>query len=135
MTSHEMKIRVLIYSKYTLFREGLKALLKHGDPIEVIAEASTPKQALRLAARLHPDVVLLELTALHSHGSEVTRRLRELYPQMHVLVLSLQDEQDEEHLLSDYLSAGASGYVRKGAQPEQLKGAIYRACRGATFAA
>lgn len=132
MTAHETSIRVLVYSKYTLFREGLKAMLREGGPIEIIGEAATARKALHLAERLHPDVLLLELAAIGSDGSEFTRRIKELDPQVKVLVLSLQDNENQ---VTDCLSAGAVGYIRKDAQSEQLKGAIYRACRGAFFAA
>jgi len=132
MTSNESKIRVLIYSKHALFREGLRALLENEDSMEIVAEAATAKQALRFTERLHPNVLLLTPAARGQDGSDVTRRIKELDPRVKVLVLSFQDD---EHLAPDYLTAGASAYIRKGAQPEQLRGAIYNACRGATYAA
>jgi DNA-binding NarL/FixJ family response regulator len=132
MTSNESKIRVLICSKYTLFREGLKALLQHADLIVVIGEAATAKQALRLAEQLHPHVLLLQPTPAGLNGSEVTRRIKALNPQVQVLVLSFQDD---EHLVADCLTAGAAGYLRKSVQPEQLKSAIYEAFRSVAYAA
>ena len=131
MTSNESKIRVLIYSRYTLFREGLKALLEQAPPIEVIGEAATSKQALRLAEHLHPDVLLLEL-ASGLDAVEVTVRIKALDPQVQILVLL---SQENEQFVSECLTAGASGYIHKGAQPEYLKGAIHMACRGTSYAA
>jgi DNA-binding NarL/FixJ family response regulator len=131
MTFNESKIRVLIYSRYALFREGLKALLLQAYPIEVVGEAATPRQAVRLAETLHPDVLLLELAA-GLDAVKVTIRIRALDPPVRVLVLL---SQENEHLLSECLTAGVSGCIHKNAQPEQLKGAIYTACRGASYAA
>ena len=131
MPFNEPKIRVLIYSKYALFREGLKAMLQ-GDAIQVIGEAATASQAHRLLERLRPDVWLLDLAGSGLDGSEFTRRIRAVDPEAQILVLSLQDN---ERLVADCMAAGATDYIRKGAQPEYLRGAIHRARRGAYYAA
>ena len=127
MINSQPKIRVLICSKYTLFREGIKALLGHSDAIEVVGDASTEKRSIRLAERLHPDVVLVDAAS-----KQTIQRLKEMDGHTKVLILS---PYDDEHLAADSLSAGASGYIRKGAESEQLKRAIQNVCRGATFAA
>jgi two-component system nitrate/nitrite response regulator NarL len=127
MITNEPKIRVLICSRYTLFREGIKALLGHWDGIEVVGDAPTAKRMLRMAGRLHPDVVLVDAA-----GCDTIRRMKELDSHIKVLILS---PSDDERLESDGLSAGASGYIRKDVQSEQLKRAIQNVCRGSTFAA
>src|SRR5579864_6627283 len=105
-----MKVKVLICNKYALFREGIKRLLSEGAPIEIIGEAATARQAIDQAERLRPDVVLMDLTTADLSGSEATRRIKAVHPDVKVLILSLHDD---ETLVSRCLEAGASGYIRK----------------------
>jgi DNA-binding NarL/FixJ family response regulator len=107
---NDRKIRVLICNKYTLFREGIKALLPQGTSIEIVGEAATAEQALDLVERVHPDVVLMDATIPDLSGSEATRRIKSIDPGVAVLILSLYDD---EPLISGCLAAGASGSIRK----------------------
>ncbi len=118
-------IRVLICNKYTLFREGIKALLTEGSPIQIVGEAASAEQALRLLEHLHPDVVLMDLTAPDVSGSEATRRIKQKDPHVEVLIVSLSDD---EPLISGCMDAGAAGCIRKNDQSWRLKRAISTAC-------
>lgn len=125
-------IKVLLCNRYALFREGIKAMLPEGAAIEIVGEAATARQALSLLERLHPDVVLLDSISPDCSGSEVTRRIKAIDPDVEVLILSLYDD----HLLiSGCLDAGAAGYVRTVDKPRQLRQAISTACRRAHRAA
>ena len=124
------RIRVLISSRYALFRSGLRALLENGLIFHVLGEAHTTRQTLRYAQRLHPDVVLIDAGARGLSGPETSRLLNELDPAIKIVVLTATEQQ-----IADCLSAGATAYVRKGAQSEALKTAIYNVCKGKTFAA
>jgi two-component system response regulator DevR len=126
MTQHEKSIRVLLCNKYTLFREGIKALLLNGPAIEIVGEAATAAQALELLERVRPDVVLLDATTSES-SSDVTRRIKAIDPEVEVLILSLADD---EQLISGCLAAGAAGYIRKDDEPFRLRQAISTAYRG-----
>jgi DNA-binding NarL/FixJ family response regulator len=126
----EHRIRVLISSRYGLFRTGLRALLEHGLIFHVLGEANTTRQTVRFAQRLRPDVVLIDAGARGLSGPETARLLKNLDPNIKVVVLTATEQQ-----ITDCLSAGASAYVRKGAQAETLKAAIYNVCKGKTFAA
>jgi DNA-binding NarL/FixJ family response regulator len=125
MTPHETAIRVLVCNKYTLFREGIKALFLEGPAIEVVGEAATGTQVLELLERVRPDVVLLDATTPDS-GSDVTRRIKAINPNVEVLILSLGDD---EQLISGCLDAGAAGYIRKDDEPLTLRQAISTAYR------
>ena len=127
MILRQPKIRLLICSRYTLFREGVKALLDHSDAIQVVGDASASRRLLRLVERLHPDVVLIDAA-----DTDTIRRMLTLDAHVKVLILS---PYDDEHLISEGLSAGAAGYIRKGVESEQLKRTIQNVVRGATFAA
>jgi len=132
MMPHKKKIRVLICNKYTLFREGIKALLPEGTPIQVVGEAASAKQALSLVERLHPDVVLMDAAAPDVSGSEATRRIKARDPHVAVLIVSLYDD---EPLISGCMDAGAAGWIRKSDQSWRLKRAISTACRRSRRAA
>src|SRR5579872_247127 len=124
MASKHKKIRVLICNEYVLFREGIKSLLREGTRIEIVGEAGTARQAIDQAARLRPDVVLMDLVTPDLSGSEATRRIKAVHPDVKVLILSLRDD---EALVSRCFEAGASGYIRKN-QPSQLQSAIDAVC-------
>jgi len=109
-----------------LFREGIKNLLQDGTLIEVVGEAATARQAIHQAARLRPDVVLMDLVAPDLSGSEATRRIKAVHPEVRVLILSLRDD---ETLMSSCFEAGASGYIAKDDHASQLQSAIHSVCR------
>jgi two-component system response regulator DegU len=122
-------IRVLICNKYTLFREGLPALLQQGIVIEAAAEASTAKEALKQLARVKPDVVLLDATTPDESSSLTVQRMKSIFPDARILILSLYDD---DRLVNDCLAAGATGYIRRDDSAFNLKRTINRACgRGA----
>jgi DNA-binding NarL/FixJ family response regulator len=121
MPRAQKKIRVLICNKYVLFREGIKCLLQEGTLIEIVAEADTAKQAIDQAARLRPDVVLMDLVTPDLSGSEATRRIKAVHPNAKVLMLSLCDD---ETLASRCVEAGAFGYIRKNDHASELRSAI-----------
>jgi DNA-binding NarL/FixJ family response regulator len=126
MARTQKKIRVLICNKYVLFREGIKRLLREGTLIEIVGEADTARQAIDQAARLRPDVVLMDLVTPDLSGSEATRRIKAVHPDVRVLILSLRDD---ETLVARCFEAGASGYIGKNDQPSQLQSAIDAVCR------
>jgi DNA-binding NarL/FixJ family response regulator len=126
MARTNRKIRVLICNKYALFREGIKSLLRNGTRIEIVGEADTARQAIDQAARLRPDVVLMDLVTPDLTGFEATRRIRAVHPDVRVLILSLRDD---EALVSRCFEAGASGYIPKDDHASQLQSAIDAVCR------
>jgi DNA-binding NarL/FixJ family response regulator len=114
-------IRVLVCNKYNLFREGIKAIFREIPAIEIVGMASTAEQALLLLMSLRPDVILLDATTSDLGGSEITRRIKAIDPNVGILILSLYDD---EVLVSSCLDAGAAGYIGKDDEPLQLSEAI-----------
>ena len=121
------RITVLVVDDHTLFRRGIKALLAAHARLEVVGEAADAPEALRLAAKLLPQVILLDNHLPGASGVQTLPGLRECAPQAQVLMLTMsEDEQD----LAAALRAGARGYLLKTADAEVLYEAIERAARG-----
>ena len=115
-------VRLLIADDHPHFREGLRALLLSASDMEVVGEATDGEEAIRLAARLQPDVILMDLGMPKVNGIEATRRILHTSPHTSILVISMFEE-DESVFAA--LQAGARGYLLKGA----LKAEILRAVR------
>lgn len=114
-------IRVLIVDDQELFRESLKVVLSVSPGIEVSGAASGVAEALSAAARLRPDVVLMDIRMPGMDGVEGTRLFKERYPKTKVIVLTTFD--DDEYVFGA-LKNGASGYLLKGSSISELSEAI-----------
>ena len=126
MAKARKRIKVLICNKHTLFREGIKALLQKGTPIEIVGEADTPSDAIEQLERLRPDVVLMDVGTPDLTGFEATQRIKAIDPDVKVLILSLYED---ETLMTRCMEAGAAGYLRKDERASHLQAAIYAVCR------
>jgi DNA-binding NarL/FixJ family response regulator len=125
-----MPIRVLIVDDQALFREGLRTLLSVRPEIEVVGEAANGEEALRQAAALQPQVVLMDLQMPVLDGAAATRRLREALPACRVIVLTTFDDDEQ---VFEGLRAGAAGYLLKDVPSDKLVEAIRAAARGESF--
>jgi len=125
-----MTIRILIVDDQSLFREGLHTLLSVQPEFEVVGEAANGEEALRLAALLNPDVVLMDLRMPILDGVTATTRFHEQYPQCRVIVLTTFDD---DEFVFDGLRAGAVGYLLKDVSSDKLFEAIRSASRGEYF--
>jgi len=123
-------ISLLIVDDQALFREGLRTLLAIQPGLKVVGEAGNGEEALRLAASLKPDVVLMDLQMPVMDGAAATRRLRELQPETKVIVLTTFD--DDESVFEG-LRAGAVGYLLKDTPSANLVEAIRLAAGGKSF--
>ncbi|HML39967.1 MAG TPA: response regulator transcription factor [Bellilinea sp.] len=124
------KIRILLVDDQVLFREGLRTLLEVQDDFDVIGEASNGEEALRMAATLSPNVVLMDLRMPILDGVNATRRLHENLPTIKVIVLTTFDDDED---VFEGLRAGAVGYLLKDVSSEKLNEAIRSASRGEYF--
>jgi len=114
-------VRVLIADDQKVIREGLAALIGLLAGIEVAGAAADGEDAVRLAAELHPDVVLMDLNMPRCNGVEATERLRESQPSVQVVVLTTYS--DDAWVFSA-LQAGARGFLTKDAGAEEIRRAI-----------
>lgn len=120
-------IRVVLADDHMVVRAGLKAVLSGARDIDVVGEASNGKEAIALADRLHPHVVVMDLSMAEMDGLTATRELVTRVDAPKVLVLTMHGE--EEYLVQ-VLEAGASGYLVKNAADRELVDAIRAVARG-----
>jgi DNA-binding NarL/FixJ family response regulator len=120
-------VRVLLVDDQALFREALATLLDVRTDIAVVGEAGNGDEALRAAAELRPDVVLMDLRMPVLDGIAATRRMRIEQPAVRVIALTTFDEDDEVFAA---LRAGAVGYLLKDVSSARLVEAILAAARG-----
>jgi DNA-binding NarL/FixJ family response regulator len=123
-------IRVLLADDHVLVRAGIRSLLDAMAQVEVVGEAGSGEEAITLAAQLRPDVVLMDIAMKGMNGLDATARLREQFPEVRVIVLSMYSS--EEYVLQA-LRAGASGYLVKDAATAELELALRAAVRGETW--
>jgi len=117
MTMEGEKVRVLIVDDHTLFRRGLVSLLSQQENLEVIGEASDGEEALEKAKELMPDVILMDIRMPKINGLEATRRIKAEMPYVKILMLTVSDEEQD---LFEAIKSGASGYLLKNLEPEDL---------------
>ncbi|HSU29085.1 MAG TPA: response regulator transcription factor, partial [Chitinophagaceae bacterium] len=122
MKSHTgIPIRIIIADDHEVFREGFQSMLKKYKEIELVGEAENGNELIRLAESLHPDVIVTDIKMPKMDGIEATRILAESHPHIHVIALSMFDDDD---LIIDMLEAGAKGYLLKNAHKEDIVEAI-----------
>lgn len=122
-----MTIRILLIDDHTLFRSGLKLLLRRQSDFDVVAEAADGVEGLKRARELQPDVILLDLNMPGLSGLEVLHILTQEVPGSAVIVLTVSEEGDE---LAAALRGGARGFLVKNADADTLVQAIRRAAAG-----
>jgi DNA-binding NarL/FixJ family response regulator len=122
-----MPIRVLIADDHSVVRQGLRAFLEGDRGLELVGEARDGAEALRLAHRLRPDVILMDLLMPGMDGLAATAAVRRELPETEVLALT---SVLEDAAVVGAVRAGAIGYLLKSAEPEELRTAIRAAAAG-----
>ena len=120
-------IRVLLVDDHAVVREGLRSFLELQDGIEVVGEAGDGSEGVAAAERLRPDVILMDLVMPRLDGVGAMRELRRRLPAARVIVLT--SFTDDAKLLPA-VQAGASGYLLKNAQPQEIARAVRAAHAG-----
>jgi two-component system response regulator NreC len=127
---HASRIKVLIVDDHAVLRQALRLLLENQSEVEVVGDAGNGREALDAVEKLHPDVVLMDMVMPGLNGLEATRQIRRRAPKAKVLILTGYME-DEQILAA--LRAGASGYVVKKSDVEELLLGIQSVHRGNTY--
>jgi len=124
------KIRVMIVDDHALVREGISALLKMYQDVEVVGEASDGSEAIDNAARMKPDVILMDIAMPGLGGLEATVEIKKRNPEFKIIVLS---QYDDKEYVSRFLKANVSGYLLKRAVGGELIDAIRAVARGESY--
>ena len=122
-----MKIKVLLVDDHTVVLKGLAFFLSTQEDLELVGEANNGKEALVKVGETTPDVILMDLYMPEMDGVEATAYIKKEYPNVKVIVLT--SFSDQAHVLPA-LRAGASGYILKDVEPDQLVEAIRSAYKG-----
>lgn len=130
MENTHPKIRVLVADDHTIMREGVRLLLEVQPDIEVVGEAADGLQVLDLVNQLRPDLVIMDIQMPNLNGLEATRKIKQDFPQVQILVLTMYESDD---YFFQMLKAGASGYVVKKAASADLIAAIRAVKQGGVF--
>lgn len=120
-------ITVLLVDDHSMVRQGVKAFLVTQPDINVVGEADSGEEAIKLAAQFIPDVILMDLIMPNMDGVEATRRVKQVSPRSQVVVLTSYHE--DEHIFPA-LKAGALSYILKDISAEELAGAVRKAAAG-----
>ena len=124
------RIRILLADDHAILRAGLKALLNAQADIQVVGEAATGEEAVRVAQDIQPDIVLMDVSMGDAGGVAATRQVLRVCPTTRVLMLTMHDD---AAYVQQALDAGAAGYVLKRAVDSELLAAIRAVQRGETF--
>jgi DNA-binding NarL/FixJ family response regulator len=122
-----MTVRVVLADDHPVVRRGLRALLSTIEGIEVVGEAADGAAAVREAQLLAPDIVLMDVRMPGLDGVEATRRIRTAVPGVAVLVLTMFDD---DATVFTAMQAGARGYLLKGAEQDEIVGALRAVAAG-----
>ncbi len=114
-------ITILLADDHVLLRQGTRELLEREDDMVVVGEAGDGEEAVRLTAELHPSVIIMDIAMPKMNGIEATRRIKEIFPDSAVLILSAYD--DDQYVFA-ILEAGAAGYLLKDVPSDELVEAI-----------
>jgi len=125
-----MTIRVVVVDDHTLFRQGIVGLLASQPDIDVAGQAGNAREAMAVIASVSPDVVLMDIAMPGQSGLDATREIRDRFPTVRVVVVTIHDRED---YLFQALRAGAAGYVLKGAEVQDLLEAVRTAQRGEVY--
>ncbi len=126
-TALTQALRILIADDHPVFRAGLRQLLGNVDQLEVVGEVSDGGAVLEAADRLRPDVVLMDIGMPGTDGIEATRTLLASRPEIAVVMLTADDQDDT---MVAAVRAGARGYLVKGASLDDVKRAVSEVSRG-----
>ncbi|MCJ1885621.1 two-component system response regulator NarL [Pseudomonas sp. LA21] len=126
-TPTDDRARILLVDDHPMMRKGVVQLLEFEDDLEVVGEAGSGEEALRLAAELEPDMILLDLNMKGMTGLDTLRAMRESGEDARIVVFTVSDDRND---VINVLRAGADGYLLKDMEPERLLEHIRQAATG-----
>lgn len=120
-------IRVLLVDDHPVVRSGIRGLIEKALDLEMVGEASTGEESLRMVEETHPDVLLLDMELPDIQGTQVARQVQQQHPNIKILALSAHDD---TAYVRNLLESGAAGYLMKEEAPEAIVDAVRGVARG-----
>lgn len=120
-------MQVVLADDHVMFRKGVQATLSAAPGITVVAEANDGKEAVDLAVRYRPDLVLMDINMPHMNGVQATRLIKQQVPDTRIVILTVSDVDRD---LFEAIKAGADGYLLKNLGPDELVAAVRAAAAG-----
>ena len=125
-----MKIKVLLADDHVMMRGGLRMLLEQNAELSVVGEAEDGRETVRLAKKLSPDVIVMDIAMPDMNGIEATRQILTDLPDVKVIALSMHSDR---HFVSEMLKAGATAYLLKQCAVDELITAIMTVLKNRTY--
>ena len=125
-----MSVRIIIADDHKIVREGLRALIEKQHDMEVVGEAEDGRETVAMAQETLPDIILMDVSMPDMNGIEATRRIKDKFPQIRILALSMHSDR---RFAIEMLKAGSSGYLLKDSAFEELAHAIRAVLSGHTY--
>ncbi|MGD8521829.1 MAG: response regulator transcription factor [Desulfobacterales bacterium] len=126
----QKKINIVLAEDHTILREGLKALLSANPKFKIIGEAEDGREAVRCVEKMHPDLMLMDLSMPRMSGMEAIGEIKRRYPGTKIIALTVHKTEEYLHTT---LQAGANGYVLKDATHDELVLAINNVMKGKSY--
>jgi two-component system response regulator NreC len=123
-------IRLMLVDDHEIVRTGLRMMLEADPELEIVDEAESGEEALERVAACMPDIVIMDVSLPGMSGIETTRELKDRYPEVSVLALTIHED---ERYFFQMLDAGAAGYLPKRAAPTDLANAIRTVHQGHVY--
>lgn len=130
LTLNKKPVSIILADDHSLFREGLKRILNMEKDMEVIAECGDGIQVIELCNQMKPDIVLMDINMPVENGVVATQRMREMFPDVKVIILSIHDD---ESYVFETLRIGATGYLLKDMEAADLVNAIRSVVEGFSY--
>ena len=123
-------IRILLTEDHSLVRAGIRALMEAQPDMEVVGEASNGEEAMEKARELRPDVVVMDLVMPGIGGMAATRRMKEEFPEVQILILTMLED---DRYFFEAIRSGASGFILKGVLPADFLSAVRTVAVGQVY--
>jgi DNA-binding NarL/FixJ family response regulator len=111
------KVRILLVDDHAVVRQGLSNILKEKEDFEIVGEAANGREAVRLAKELYPDIILMDVSMPEMDGIDATMHNSKVLPHTRIIGLSMHDDNETRNRM---INAGASAYMYKASQAEEL---------------
>jgi len=124
------KINILLADDHKIVRDGIISLLSDEKEFKIVAEAENGLQVLKILKQEKIDIIIMDISMPEMNGIECTKKIKEIYPEIHILILSMYNE---EQYINEAFQSGASGYILKNSGKKELINALKNVFSGKPY--